>query len=69
MAIFTVPLKGTTVTIKAGAANDHGKVMKRSTTMEVRSVSVYPGCMVVVGWVRGTYLYRRITDPNMIDWK
>lgn len=68
--IFTVPTSGTTVTVKAGSFNMHGREMKRSVKITVRRVDVYPQYMTIVGELpNGEIGYRRITDPNMIDWK
>jgi hypothetical protein len=67
MTVFTVPLKGTTVTIKAGAFNGRGRVTKRAIKVRVDRVSVAPDRMFIVGsGPNGDYVYRRITEPSMI---
>jgi hypothetical protein len=66
--IFTVPMPGTTITLKPGTQTMRGRTLKCERSVIVDYVEVLPNSMALaVRWHGERFLYR-ITDPNMIEW-
>lgn len=69
--IFTVPLKGQTITVKAGALGLRTRrILKRAFNLKVERVEVFPYAMHLHGVDTRTDRWRwvQIDNPNMIEW-